>query len=60
MIKICTLTYHYVPTSDEFIILELTNIEKLVKCVVLHNTVGLVSLSCIIPLVDHPPVVWLL
>ena len=60
MIKICALTYHYVPTSDESTILELTSTEKLVKCEVLHNTGGLVSLSCMIPSVDHPPVVWLL
>ena len=59
-LKLCVWTYDYVPTSDDFIILELTNTEKLVKCEVLHNTGGLLSLSCTIPSLDHPPVVWLL
>ena len=38
----------------------LTSTEKLVKCLVLHNTGGLGSLSCTIPSLDHPPIVWLL
>ena len=47
-------------TSDDFSALELTRTEKLVKCVVLHCIGGLGSLSCIIPSLDHPPMVWLL
>ena len=39
---------------------ELTSTEKLVKCVVLHSIGGVVSLSCMMPSLDHPPIVWLL
>lgn len=46
--------------SDDLSTLELTSKEKLVKCVVLHNTGGLGSLSCMIPSLDHPPTGWLL
>ena len=38
----------------------LTKIQKLVKCVVLHVTCKVASLSCIIPSVDQPPTLWLL
>ena len=40
--------------------LELTSTEKLVKCVVLHSIGGVVLLSCMMPSLDHPPIVWLL
>ena len=50
-----TQAYDNVHTSGT---LELTSTEKLVKCVVLHITGGLGSVSCMIPLLDHPPVVW--
>ena len=42
-------------------VLALTKTEKLVKCVLLHITAGgLGSASCIMPSLDHPPLVWLL
>ena len=51
--------YNYT-TSNCLSTLGLTSTEKLVKCVVLHSTGRSGSLSCIIPSIDHPPMVWLL
>ena len=38
----------------------LTSTEKLVKCVLTHDTFVLGILSCMMPLLDHPPVLCFL
>ena len=48
--------YALIYTSRSVSPLALTSTEKPVKCVALHNTGGLGSLSCMMPSLDHPPV----